>query len=154
MNYTIRELEAFSVIGQEIELTNRKKENIKICVEFWREFNNNLKKTYLSQAGNWIKYAFMERREDKLFYYCAIPRKVVIPEGFISKEISSNKCLVVEHIGVMDRIYETYSKIYKEILPNAEYIPLQENFLHFERYDTRFHWNRDSSVIEIWIPIK
>lgn len=154
MNYTIRELEPFSVIGQEIELTNRKKENIKICVEFWREFNNNLKKAYLSQAGNWIKYAFMERREDKLFYYCAIPRKVVIPEGFISKEISSNKCLVVEHIGVMDRIYETYSKIYKEILPNAEYIPLQENFLHFERYDTRFHWNRDSSVIEIWIPIK
>lgn len=154
MNYTIRELEAFSVIGQEIELTNRKKENIKICVEFWREFNNNLKKAYLSQAGNWIKYAFMERREDKLFYYCAIPRKVVIPEGFISKEISSNKCLVVEHIGVMDRIYETYSKIYKEILPNAEYIPLQDNFLHFERYDTRFHWNRDSSVIEIWIPIK
>ena len=142
------------MIGQEIELTNRKKENIKICVEFWREFNNNLKKAYLSQAGNWIKYAFMERREDKLFYYCAIPRKVVIPEGFISKEISSNKCLVVEHIGVMDRIYETYSKIYKEILPNAEYIPLQENFLHFERYDTRFHWNRDSSVIEIWIPIK
>lgn len=70
MNYTIRELEAFSVIGQEIELTNRKKENIKICVEFWREFNNNLKKAYLSQAGNWIKYAFMERREDKLFYYC------------------------------------------------------------------------------------
>ena len=154
MNYTIRELEPFSVIGQEIELSNRKKENIKICVEFWREFNNNLKKAYLSQAGNWIKYAFMERREDKLFYYCAIPRKVVIPEGFISKEISSNKCLVVEHIGVMDRIYETYSKIYKEILPNAEYIPLQENFLHFERYDTRFHWNRDSSVIEIWIPIK
>ena len=122
MNYTIRELEPFSVIGQEIELTNRKKENIKICVEFWREFNNNLKKAYLSQAGNWIKYAFMERREDKLFYYCAIPRKVVIPEGFISKEISSNKCLVVEHIGVMDRIYETYSKIYKEILPNAEFL--------------------------------
>ena len=29
MNYTIRELEPFSVIGQEIELTNRKKENIK-----------------------------------------------------------------------------------------------------------------------------
>lgn len=30
MNYTIRELESFSVIGQEIELTNRQKENIKI----------------------------------------------------------------------------------------------------------------------------
>ncbi len=34
MNYTICEQEAFKVIGQKIELTNRQKENIKICVEF------------------------------------------------------------------------------------------------------------------------
>lgn len=44
MNYTICEMDSFSVIGQETELTNRQKENIKICVEFWWEFNNNLKK--------------------------------------------------------------------------------------------------------------
>ena len=41
MNYRICELESFSVIGQEIELTNRQKENIQICVDFWRKFNNN-----------------------------------------------------------------------------------------------------------------
>ena len=29
MNYTICEMDSFSVIGQEIELTNRQKENIK-----------------------------------------------------------------------------------------------------------------------------
>ena len=46
MNYRICELESFSVIGKEIELTNRQKENIKICVDFWRKFNNNLKKAY------------------------------------------------------------------------------------------------------------
>lgn len=154
MNYTIREQEAFSVIGQKIELTNRQKENIKICVEFWRKFNNNLKKAYLSQSGNWIKYAFMEREEDKLFYYCAIPRKIVVPEGFVSKEIAPCKYIVVEHIGSMDKIYETYGKIYKEILSNTEYIPLQESFLHFERYDYRFCWNRENSIIEIWLPIK
>ena len=34
MNYRICELESFSVIGQEIELTNRQKENIQICVDF------------------------------------------------------------------------------------------------------------------------
>ena len=113
MNYRICELEPFSVIGKEIELTNRQKENIKICVDFWRKFNNNLKKAYLSQSGNWIKYAFMERREDKLFYCCAIPRQIVVPEGFVSKEIASYKYMVVEHIGSMDKIYETYSKIYK-----------------------------------------
>ena len=120
MNYTICEMDSFSVIGQKIELTNRQKENIKICVEFWREFNNNLKKAYLLQSGNWIKYAFMERREDRLFYYCAIPRKIVVPEGFVSKEIASCKYMVVEHIGSMDKIYETYTKIYKEILSDYE----------------------------------
>ena len=154
MNYRICEIDSFSVIGQEIELTNKQKENVKICVDFWRKFNNNLKKAYLSQSGNWIKYAFMEKREDKLFYYCSIPRKIVVPEGFVSKEIASCKYMVVEHIGSMERIYETYTKIYKEILPNTEYTPLRESFLHFERYDARFHWNREHSIIEIWIPIK
>ena len=144
----------FSNSAQKIELTNRQKENIKICVEFWREFNNNLKKAYLLQSGNWIKYAFMERREDRLFYYCAIPRKIVVPEGFVSKEIASCKYMVVEHIGSMDKIYETYTKIYKEILPNTEHTPLRESFLHFERYDARFHWNRDNSIIEVWVPIR
>lgn len=50
MNYRICELESFSVIGQEIELTNSQKENTKICVDFWRKFNNNLKKEYLLRA--------------------------------------------------------------------------------------------------------
>ena len=154
MNYTICEMDSFSVIGQKIELTNRQKENIKICVEFWREFNNNLNKAYLLQSGNWIKYAFMERREDRVFYYCAIPRKIVVQEGFVSKEIASCKYMVVEHIGSMDKIYETYTKIYKEILPNTEHTPLRESFLHFERYDARFHWNRDNSIIEVWVPIR
>ena len=54
----------------------------------------------------------------------------------------------------MDKIYETYSKIYKELLPKTEYALLQKDFLHFERYDYRFHWNKESSIIEIWLPIK
>ena len=68
MKYTIRELETFSVIGQEVEITNYQKRNIQISTQFWRKFNSNLKKSYLSQSGNWIKYAFMERRNEKLFY--------------------------------------------------------------------------------------
>ena len=34
MNYTICEMDSFSVIGQEIELTNRQKENIKYVSSF------------------------------------------------------------------------------------------------------------------------
>ncbi len=154
MKYTIREIEAFTVIGQKVELTNYQKRNIQISIQFWRKFNSNLKKSYLSQAGNWIKYAFMEKRNGKLFYFCAIPKRNIIPDNFLYKEIQAYKYLVVEHTGSMDKIYETYSKIYKELLPNTEYALLQKDFLHFERYDYRFHWNKESSIIEIWLPIK
>ena len=126
MKYTIRELETFSVIGQEVELTNYQKRNIQISTQFWRKFNSNLKKSYLSQSGNWIKYAFMERRNEKLFYFCSIPKRNVVPNNFVYKEIQRYKYLVVEHIGSMDKIYETYGMIYQEILPQMEYIPLQE----------------------------
>ena len=33
-------------------------------------------------------------------------------------------------------------------------MPLQNEFLHFEKYDYRFHWNSSESIIEIWIPIQ
>lgn len=153
MKHTIRELEAFSVIGQEIELTNSQNKNIQISTQFWQSFNTNLKKNYLSQYGNWIKYAFMVRESGKLFYYCAIPKRAVVPEGFSFKEIKAHKYLVAEHVGSMNRIYDSYAKLYHEVLPNTKHIPLQEDFLHFERYDYRFHWNKENSIIEIWLPI-
>lgn len=154
MKYTIRELNAFSVIGQEVELTNYQKKNIQISTQFWKKFNGNLKKSYLSQSGNWIKYAFMERRNGKLYYFCSIPKKTIIPDGFLYKEIPSYKYLVIEHIGAMGKIYETYGNIYQTIIPSTPYIPIKDIILHFEKYDYRFHWNRDNSIIEIWIPIK
>ena len=82
------------------------------------------------------------------------PKRAITPEGFLYKEIPSYKYLVVEHIGAMDKIYETYGKIYEEIIPSTSYIPIKDIILHFEKYDYRFHWNSDNSVIEIWIPIQ
>ena len=96
----------------------------------------------------------MERRNGKLYYFCSIPKRAITPEGFLYKEIPSYKYLVVEHIGAMDKIYETYGKIYEEIIPSTSYIPIKDIILHFEKYDYRFHWNSDNSVIEIWIPIQ
>ncbi len=154
MKYQICESKAFSVIGQEIELTNSPRKNIQISTQFWKNFNYNLKKSYISQSGNWIKYAFMEKKNGKIFYFCAIPKRIVIPEGFIYKEIPSCQYLVVEHIGAINEIYETYKKIYWEIIPNTSYIPDKTTILHFEKYDDRFQWNKEHSVIEIWIPIQ
>ena len=131
INFSIKELNAFAVIGQEVELTNYQKKNIQISTQFWRKFNSSLKKAYLSQSGNWVKYAFMERRNGKLYYFCSIPQRTITPEGFLYKEIPSYKYLVVEHIGAMDKIYETYGKIYEEIIPSTSYIPLKNTIIVF-----------------------
>ena len=44
MNYRIEELGSFSIIGQEIELTNSRAQNIQLSTVFWKRFNINLKK--------------------------------------------------------------------------------------------------------------
>lgn len=95
----------------------------------------------------------MERRNGKLYYFCSIPKRTIISESFLYKEIPSYKYLVVEHNGAMDKIYETYGKIFQEFIPNTPYIPIKDIILHFEKYNYRYHWNRDNSVIGIRIPI-
>lgn len=39
----------------------------------------------------------------------------------------------------MNKIYDTYTKIYQEILPSISYRAIQSDFLHFEKYDYRFN---------------
>lgn len=154
MEYRIEELDSFTVIGQAVQLTNSQKHNLEIAQRFWRQFNSHIKKAYLSQSRHWIKYAFMIRQNQQLYYYCAIPAKDQIPKHFFSQKIIKQKYLVFEHIGHMDQIYTTYNHIYQDILPLCPYTINKDHFLHFEKYDYRFHWNQPHSVIEIWIPIQ
>ena len=153
MIYCTEELDSFIVIGQEVELTNSQSQNSLIAKQFWKEFNCNLKNEYLSQRGNWVKYAFMERRLGKLFYFCSIPKNIVVPNGFIEKKIPKQMYLKVEHKGAMNNLAFAYNEIYKQIIPNSTFELKRGIFLHFEKYDHRFHWNRNTSIIEIWIPV-
>jgi len=153
MTYRIEVLDDFSVVGQRIKLTGHQKDNLILAIDFWKKFNGQLKKNYLVQFGHWTKYAFMERTQQGLFYFCAVPKKVIVPNGFEEKRISGKQYLVATYVGKMADIYEAYEKLYKEILPNSGYQLDQEAFLHFEKYDERFKWQKDDSVIEIWVPV-
>ena len=44
--------------------------------------------------------------------------------------------------------------VYKEIIPKNNILVENRQFVYFEKYDYKFHWNREDSVIEIYIPIK
>lgn len=154
LKYELRELPTFSVIGLDQELTNQKSKNLERCLSFWPHFNRQLKLNRLSQQkGNWTKFAFMERQDNQLRYYCAIPRPDDVPTDFIAKEIPASKYLVVEHHGAMNHIYSTYEEIYQGLIPKLQLSLEQSRFLHFEKYGDKFQWNREHSIIEIWVPI-
>lgn len=152
--YELKELPAFSVLGLEQVLTNQKSQNLERCLSFWTVFNRQLKMNRLTQQkGNWTKFAFMERRDGQLYYYCAIPHQNSVPANFLVKEVPAGSYLVVEHQGAMDQIYDTYEEVYQELVPKLSLSLKQTSFLHFEKYGEKFHWNRENSVIEIWVPI-
>ena len=56
MKHYIHELEEFSVIGQEIELSNFQKINTQISTKFWTQFNINLKKDEMESYSIIVLY--------------------------------------------------------------------------------------------------
>lgn len=154
MKYRVASLPAFEVLGQEIEITTKQRQNICICKDFWKTFNKRIKTEQFLLKQHWIKYAFTYKREDRYYYYCAILKGENISNICKYKQIPAQRYLVFEHRGSMETIYQTYNSIYGIILPKLEYTVNKKDFFHFEKYDARFHWNRKDSIIEIWIPLE
>ena len=57
-------------------------------------------------------------------HFQSLDRKSSLPDGFILKEIQPHQYLVAEHTGAMNRIYDTYEELYRNLLPNIKYEPL------------------------------
>lgn len=96
----------------------------------------------------------MKRQEEQLVYFCAIPYPKNIPTNFLLQKIPASAYLVVEHQGSMNQIYVTYEEVYQQLIPALDLRVDHTNFLHFEKYTEKFHWNRKNSIIEIWITLK
>ena len=63
---------------------------------------------------------------------------------------------VFTHKGKMENIKETIYHIYKVIIPKTNLKiedPKKIGFLHFEKYDYRFNWNKPTSEIDIYLPV-
>ena len=132
MDYQIIELEEFNVIGIRYELSKSLSNNVKLAQNHWKIF----------------------KIENKIFYYISIPKKDFVPNDFTEKIILKSKYLRVEHIGNMNKLKDTINYVYKEIIPKNNILVENRQFVYFEKYDYKFHWNREDSVIEIYIPIK
>lgn len=95
--------------------------------------------------------------DETYFYLTSIPAfGGVFPEQFIQKIIPKGHYEVFTHEGEMNTIKTTVHDIYKNILPNSnlQIEPSSKtSFIHFEKYDSRFQWNRPNSIIDIYLPL-
>ena len=145
--------------GLVVELTNSQTDNFEIIQNHWKVFNRELEKHKLKQSGgNWVKFGITFKTDEKYFYLTAIPsNNFSFPDNFISIEIPKGDYEIFTHKGKMENIKDTIYEIYKVILPKSN-LTIEKNtktgFIHFEKYDYRFQWNKSTSIIDIYLPLK
>ncbi len=53
----------------------------------------------------------------------------------------------------MAKLPETIDRIFKQELKDRQLTPAKGALVYFEKYDERFHYRQDASVIELYIPL-
>ena len=61
MDYQIKELEDFSVIGLRYELSKLLSNNVKLAQNHWKIFNSKLRNNKLYLGNIWCKYALLKK---------------------------------------------------------------------------------------------
>jgi len=148
----IIESKSIKACGLSVEITKSHSENFSIISKHWQFFNRELNRNKIKLPVDWIKYGITFRKNEGLFYMCAIPE---MPDtSFQSMLISHGYYCQFQHVGAINFLKSTINDIYKNLLP-INYIELDTKMelVHYERYDNRFHWSRKDSIIDILIPI-
>ena len=147
-----------STFGLLTKLTTSQTDNFEIIKNHWKKFNAELKKYNLNQnGGNWEKYGITFKINETYFYLTTIPQEnFIFPEHFVNKEIPKGEYEIFTHTGSMENIKQTINNIYKNILQNSN-LTIEHysktGFIHFEKYDYRFRWDKPNSEIDIYLPI-
>ncbi len=136
------------------ELTNSDSQNFRLISSLWKEFNAQLPQVGYKGGTNWQKFGITAQKNNRLFYYTAVPQNTVrIP--FREFEIPAFNYLRFTNIGAMGKLARTLDLIYTEEIPTRG-IELDPNrtIIHIERYSNTFKWNAADSQIEIFIPVE
>jgi AraC family transcriptional regulator len=144
------------IYGLSIMLTKSQNSNYEIINNFWKEFNAKLRLSDLPKnaGGNWEKYGITYKLGDMYKYFCGISvENEYYNNNFEEYNISEGNCVSFQHKGSMHNLKNTIYTIYKEIIPENNFILNQSEYIHFELYNYKFKWNNCESIIEIYIPI-
>ena len=153
MEFKIVAVASFSVCGLTVDLTTSQKENFRLTSGLWKNFNIELRAKSLNRGRNWVKYGVTQKISGGYSYMAAISIDEVIDNFDIAK-IECLKFACFQHIGPLSHIKSAFANIYKKTIPGSGLIiDPERTVVHFGRYDERFHWSRDDSIIDIFVPI-
>ena len=153
MKYEILSLRQISVCYYQTELTNSHNQNFSIIRRHWKEFNALLRINKVNLGPSWKKYAVTKKINGLYYYQCGFPAKAQIHQ-FEFTIIPSGNYAKFDHRGPMNTIRKTINEIYIDVIPNSDLnIDINRSMIHFEQYDSKFNWNRQDSIVEIYVPI-
>ena len=80
----------------------------------------------------------------------------IVPDNVKYMVIPAGEYELFTHMGKMENIKNTLYEIYKVVLPKSN-LKIENHtksgFLHFEKYDYRFQWNKSTSEVDIYLPL-
>ncbi len=153
MKYEVLRLSQISVCYSQTELTSSHSQNFLIIRRHWMKFNNLLRINKVKLGFNWEKYAITKKYNDQYYYQCAFPSTTHLRQ-FEFTIIPAGNYMKFNHKGSMSTIRKTINEIYSSAIPKSHFeINRNRSMIHFERYDSKFNWNRQDSVVELYVPI-
>ena len=154
MKYKIINVPKINVCYFETQLTTSHQKNFSIIQGHWKKFNTRLRINKIKFDSEWEKFGITTKTNNLYFYQCAFYSESRIPQ-FEYAHIPAGSFAKFTHTGPLYSLSKTINQIYKEIIPSS---PLNINFnrsvIHYERYDSRFNWNNQNSIIDIFVPLQ
>lgn len=153
MEYKLINIKKITVSGLSTDLTNSQLKNYYIIRKQWEKFNKIVNTIRRENSTYFEKFGITLRKNNKLRY---VPSMLLNEYNILDKfTIPESTYINFKHKGNMFNIKETIYKIYKDIIPNTEFIiDYNREFIHFEKYDHTFKWNKENSIVNIFVPIK
>ena len=154
MKYKIINVPQINVCYFETQLTTSHQNNFSIISGHWKKFNTLIRINGIKLDAKWEKFGITIKTKNQYFYRCAFYSENRIPQ-FEPAYIPAGSYAKFIHTGPVYLLSKTINQIYKTIIPNSPLgIDLDRSVIHYERYDSRFNWNDQNSIVEIYIPLQ
>jgi predicted transcriptional regulator YdeE len=153
-------IKATKVIGSTTQLSKSQTQNYKIITSHWKSFNHSLHEinSYDFNNPEWLKYGISYLIDQEYFYSANIPFDdgVHYPDYMQQTLIEEGDIAHFQHIGSMESLKLSIFELFKFQIPslklNLKYLKTN-GIVYYERYSSKFQWNSDNSIIDLFFPI-